>query len=690
MKKILVVDNNPVILKLLENFLTKEGHEVVLAHDGLEALDIVKTFTPDVFLVDLVMPKISGDKLCRILRTQKGMKNAFIIILSAIAVEQQVDFTAFGANACIAKGPFKEVERHIRAIFQAIDDNDTAHLAKTILGTEQVYKRIATEELLSTKEHFETTLNHIAEGFIELTSDWKIVYSNPTASKILRLSEEQILSSYLPNYFQEEHRERLCTALTDLEGNVPVRLGEKTPFSINGTFLLVTMIKMMTESTPSIIVIMQDISARKRDETELNEYRINLENIIAHRTKEFAREHERLLQEIEEKRQLELAKLKLENDLRHTQKLEALGTMATGIAHDFNNILTAVIGFTELSLREVQGNEKICANLDQVIKAGRRAKDLIRGILTFSRQKELEFSPVRIQTILKEVLKLLRASTPADINITEDIDENCEAVMADATQIHQIVLNLYTNAVQAMKEGGTLSVSLKSCRHNPNDALQPQIILKNCVELRVTDTGQGIEDTIRDNIFDPYFTTKAPGEGTGMGLAVVHGIVTSHGGTISVRSKPGHGSQFTVQLPVAFIDATEELGENLALLSGTEHILIVDDEPAILLIMTQTLKKLGYQVTAADNGNVALDLYKEQKEEIDAVLTDVTMPGMSGLKLAQELLAISPDLPIILCSGKHVMAAMTEKHLNDLGVRILLQKPFTLATLSASIRKILN
>lgn len=685
MKKILVVDNNPVILKLMENFLLKEGHEVVVAKNGLEALEAVKSFEPDIFFVDLVMPKITGDKLCRILRTQKKFTHAFIVILSAVAVEQQVDFTAFGADACIAKGPFKEVEQHIRCVIDAIDSNKTSHLANTILGTEKVFKRIVTEELLSTKKHFETTLNHMAEGFIELTSEFKVVYVNPSAAAILGRPEEKILSENFTDFFMAADKNLLIDTLQKVNDKSPVTVGEKKPFQINNIFLLATFIMVESESTKTIITILQDITERKIIETELEQYRNNLESIVEARTTELTKKHAQLLREINERQQIEKEKLSLEESLRHTQKMEALGTMAAGISHDFNNILTAVLGFTELTLREVRDNEQLSANLSQVIKAGRRAKDLIRSILTFSRQKDHEFSPIRIQTILKEVIKLLRASTPANITVVEKI-EDCEAVMADATQVHQIILNLYTNAIQAMKEGGTLTISLRSSRHNSLNGPRKQNITNNFVDMIIEDTGLGMSKETLAKIYDPYFTTKEAGEGTGMGLAVVHGIITSHGGTISAESRPREGSLFVVQFPVASIDVKEELGEDIEMFTGTEHILIVDDEPAILMIMAQTLGKLGYKTTSAKNGTEALEIYLKNKDSIDIVLTDITMPVMTGLSLAEKLLKTTPELPIILCTGKQLSPSISDEQLHELGVKSLLTKPFSLASLSTSIR----
>ena len=548
-KKILVVDNSPVILRLMENFLSKQGHHVLCAVDGLEALEILKKFRPDVIFVDLVMPKIPGDKLCRIIRTMSELAGAYVIVLSAVAVEEELDFAAFGAHACIAKGPFTEVEKHILTLLATIDEGDGDKFSKDVIGTENVYKRIVTEELLSVKKHFNATLTHMHEGFLELTPEAQIVYVNPAATALLGQAEEKIIASSFYDFFADGHAAQLKESFAQLDSQ-PVLLGEEQPLLLNGCQIAMTLVCLVDQQQKAVIVILQDISARKKAERELCEYRDHLEELVRQRTAEITVKHQHLLEEMERRRQVEEEKEKLEAALLQTHKMEALGTLAAGIAHDFNNILTAVIGFTELSQREVLDNPQLYDNLEQVKKAGRRARELIKHILTFSRKKKQELLPIRIDEVLQEALRLVRASAKSNIEIREVIDPECGVVMADATQVHQIIMNLCTNAIQAMKDtGGTLEVRLEAAvlPKIKADVVPPP--LARFVRLVVADTGVGIDQANIDKIFDPYFTTKVPGEGTGMGLAVVHGIVASHGGEISVASTPGVGSTFTVLIP---------------------------------------------------------------------------------------------------------------------------------------------
>lgn len=550
-KKILVVDNSPVILRLMENFLSKEGHHVLCAVDGLEALEILKKFRPDVIFVDLVMPRIPGEKLCRIIRTMPELAAARVIVLSAVAVEQKLDFSAFGAHACIAKGPFTEVKKHILSVFAALDKGDDDSFLKEVVGTEHVFKRIVTEELLAVKKHFDATLTHMHEGFLELTPEAQIVYVNPAAAALLGRSEEKILAASLYEFFSEEHAPLLKESFAHL-GSKPLLLGEEEPLLLNGRQIAMILVCLTEQERNTVIAILQDISDRKKAERELREHRDHLEELVRRRTAEITAKHQHLLEEVERRQQAEAEKEKLEAALRQTHKMEALGTLAAGIAHDFNNILTAVIGYTEVTQRELSDNPRLYGNLEHVIKAGRRARDLIKHILTFSRKKENKFLPVRIDEVLREALRLLKASVKPEIEIREVIAPECGVVMADATQVHQIIMNLCTNALQAMKEtGGTLEVRLEEAvlpRKRPEVVPAP---LEKFVRLVVADTGVGIDQANLAKIFDPYFTTKKPGEGTGMGLAVVHGIVASHGGEISVASRPGEGSTFTVLFPEA-------------------------------------------------------------------------------------------------------------------------------------------
>ena len=383
--------------------------------------------------------------------------------------------------------------------------------------------------------------------------------------------------------------------------------------------------------------------------------------------------------------------LRLEGQLRQSQKLEAIGTLAGGIAHDFNNILSAIIGFSEVGLAEVDKDTDLADDLKEIYTAGKRAKDLVRQILTFARQTDEEIIPVQVGIIAKEAVKFIRSSIPASIAINDTI-ESKSLVMGSATQIHQIFMNLCTNAAQSMDDqGGVLDVIIKdTCVTAGNKAADFGLKPGDYVQVRIADTGKGIPQEIINTIFEPYFTTKPPGEGTGMGLSVVHGIVEKYGGKILVDSTPDLGSTFTVYLPVSRKDKRCEVEKNVDLPSGTgtERILFVDDEAAIAKLGRRTLESLGYSVTVRTSSVEALDLFRSAPHEFDLVITDMTMPTLTGDKLASQLMSIRPDIPILICTG--YTNRISEKSAVEIGIKAMLYKPVAKATLAKTIRKVLD
>lgn len=383
-------------------------------------------------------------------------------------------------------------------------------------------------------------------------------------------------------------------------------------------------------------------------------------------------------------------KNKMEIQLRQAHKMEAIGTLAGGIAHDFNNILSAVIGYTQIALDDVPEGSVLQNNLQEVLKAGHRARDLVRQILAFSRQAEQEQKPMEISPIVKEVLKLLRASLPATIEIRQNIETDLGTVLADATQIHQIMMNLCTNAAHAMdKGGGVLEVNLANVELGPDFTSQyPDVDPGPYLRLSVSDTGHGMPLSIVERIFDPFFTTKERGGGTGMGLAIVHGIVKSYGGTIRVFTDPENGSTFHIYLPLTDREVKLETGIEEPIPTGNEHILFIDDERAIVDVGKQILERLGYDVVTITSSLEALELFRAQSDKFDLVITDMTMPDMTGEELAREFMSIRPDIPIILCSGyrKKIM----EVKAKDIGIRAFVGKPILKREIAETIRRVLD
>ena len=380
---------------------------------------------------------------------------------------------------------------------------------------------------------------------------------------------------------------------------------------------------------------------------------------------------------------------RMETQLRQMQKMEAIGTLAGGIAHDFNNILSAVLGYTELALEKVGEGSSTWRDMEQVLVAGKRAKDLVRQILTFSRQSEQEMKPLQVKLIAKEVLKLLRASTPSTVEIRQDIGSD-SLVMGDLTQIHQIFMNLCTNAVYAMAEGGgvmgvtLMDVVLDAASLSGHPGIKPGPFVK----LTVSDTGHGIPSEVVDRVFDPFFTTKQSGEGTGLGLSVVHGIVRSHGGIVAMASEEGKGATFDVFLPAVEWTTDPESSIDKSLAGGTERILFVDDEPPLVNLGKEMLESLGYHVVARTSSIDALEAFKAGADRFDLVITDMTMPHMTGDRLAGELMAVRPDIPVILCTG--FSARMDEKRAAAVGIRAFLAKPILKQDMARTIRRVLN
>ncbi|MCF8125635.1 MAG: response regulator, partial [Desulfotignum sp.] len=382
----------------------------------------------------------------------------------------------------------------------------------------------------------------------------------------------------------------------------------------------------------------------------------------------------------------------IEQKVAESERLQAIGTLAGGIAHDFNNILGAIMGYTELARMDCDELSKQHANLTKILAASYRARDLIQQILTFSRQSEIEPRPVQVNIIVKEALKLLRASLPRTIAMVEDL--SCSSIiMGDATQIHQVVMNLCTNAGQAMKERskGVLSVSLEEVTQEVfQEKSVPAMPPGSYLRLQVADTGKGMPSHVMERIFEPFFTTKQKDQGTGMGLSVVHGIVKSHGGDIQVKTTPGEGTVFDVLLPVIRQDkqpgAAKKRLEKLP--QGTEHILVVDDDIMLLDVAKRSLNSLGYQVTIETGSLDAIKKFKSHPEEYDLVITDMTMPEMNGDEMAMEIKAVRPDIPLVICTG--FSAEISEEIARQKGFSAFLMKPLQLRELALVVRKILD
>jgi len=397
------------------------------------------------------------------------------------------------------------------------------------------------------------------------------------------------------------------------------------------------------------------------------------------------------IHDITKRKRVEAERANIEVQLQQAQRIEAIGTLAGCIAHDFNNILTPIIVRTEMALSAAPAGSGIQNNLERVLEASNRAKNRVRQILAFSRQAEYDQKPLKLGPIIMEALKLLRASIPSSIEIHQDIETESDTVLADPVQMHQIVMNLCTNAAYAMRlDGGVLTVRLDQKSINAK-ALHPDLEPGPYMRLSVTDTGPGIDAKIIDRIFDPFFTTKERGEGAGMGLSVVHGIVKNRGGTIRVESKPEKGTAFEILIPRIADDGflgVQEVKMVSALPGGSERILLIDDEKYLLETVSQMLKQLGYKVDARSDVLGALNVFRQTPDKYDLVITDQTMPIMTGYNLAKELMRIRPGIPVILCTG--FSETVSKEEAEAIGIRKYVMKPIVSAEAARIIRQVLD
>ena len=393
--------------------------------------------------------------------------------------------------------------------------------------------------------------------------------------------------------------------------------------------------------------------------------------------------------DITDRRRAELEKISLQTQLLRAQKMESIGTLAGGIAHDFNNILFPVVGYCEILLEELANDERLRRYVQIILDSTKRGAQLVRQILAFSRQTQSDKVTVHVQEIIREVLALVRHSIPASIEIKTDIDATCEPVMADPGQIHQLLMNLITNANHAMAgASGALKIGLQGTDIGPDNLPEPDLAPGRYVDLYVSDTGAGMEAAVINKIFDPFFTTKEVGKGTGLGLSVSYGIIREHGGAIQVTSAPGRGSVFHVYLPVTAVYTEEPARPFMAADTGSENILLVDDDVTIADMLKSQLTKRGYRVLSCSGSIQALEIFRRDPEDFDLVITDMTMPDMTGVQLAGEIRRIRPDLPIILCTG--FSEQIDEDSARRLGIDVFLMKPVVRDQLAAAVRRVLD
>jgi len=639
-KKILVVDNHPVMLKFMTRLLEKEGHHVLTADNGLAALDILEKETPEIIFTDLIMPNIDGEKLCRIIRKIPRLKEVYIIVFSAIAAEQRVDFREFGANVCIAKGPLNKMAQHVHTALSLLDQGISVSFPGKTIGCEDVYPRHITQELLSIKKHFEVILERMSEGIIEITSEGRIVYANPSAIALLGIPEEKLLAANLTELFDEPDRQRIKTLFANLNAHFQT-IPDENPARLGGKQISLSLFPIVKKGHNDRIVILRDLTERKRMETQL---------LLA-------------------------------------QKMEAIGTLAGGIAHDFNNLLMVIQGNVSLMLLDIHPSHPHYEMLKTIEKKVRSGSRLTNQLLGYASKGRYEVKPIYLNLLVEETSEAF-GRTRKSITIHRDLAEDLLPVEADPGQIEQVLMNLMVNAADAMPFGGDLFLKTANISHNEIRGKIYQPKPGDYALLTVTDTGVGMGPIILERIFDPFFTTKEFGKGTGLGLASVYGIIKGHAGYIDVESEKGRGTTFRLYLPGTQkrIEYTEKGPDPIQ--KGDETILLIDDEDLVLEVGQKFLTFMGYRVLTARDSEEAIEVYRSHREKIDLVILDLVMPKMEGGEVFKRLKQISTDVKVLVASGYGIAGKASQ--VLEQGACGFIQKPYDMRELSKSIRSILS
>lgn len=509
------------------------------------------------------------------------------------------------------------------------------------------------------------------EGAATLGGDGTILYCNNRLAAMLGIPLNRIIGSSFEKFLPEDQGESLRQMFREENGAkgrealyLKTQKGTRVP-------ALVSFGRTQIGDVGAICLTVTDLTAQKRGEEELRQAHDDL-----------ARAHREL--------QAEMAKReRAEDELRQAQKMEAIGTLAGGIAHDLNNILAPIVINSELALLDLPAGMKLRENLELVLQSGMRAKDLVRQLLLFSRKSGKKQEDIPLSPLVRETFKLLRASLPATIEMKLHLEADSDTVYADSSQMQQVILNLCTNAAYALRgRTGSIDISLQSAAFTPDNLPGPNMDPGEYLALSVQDTGCGMDLEVRSRIFEPFFTTKPAGEGTGLGLSVVYGIVKNHKGSITVSSEPGKGSVFTIYLPKVKTAPSRKPERVRPVPGGGERILFVDDEEIILNSVDAMLRRLGYKVTAVAESREALKLFSENPSHFDLVVTDQTMPGMTGENLGREIMRIRNDIPVILCTG--YADFISSEKAAQMGFQGFIMKPFTMAEGAELIRRVLD
>ena len=657
--KILTIDDESYIRQSIKSFLEDYGFIVFEAENGQKGLDVFDRENPDLVLLDLRMPEMDGLQVLEILK-EKAPDIPLVVASRTGNITAVVEALHLGAWDYILK-PIEDMSVLYHSVKKCLKESQLKKENKEYQERLEELVKERTIELVQSEERYKAIFEYTGTAAIIIEPDDTISMVNSKFCEFAGMDSRDIVGQKKWHDFVADEDIEVIRNYIDAKVNLKTENYAPMQYEIkfisnDGEQKYVYVSLGVIPGTDRTVVSLLDVTEKKKAEQRWRS---------------------------------------LEKQLRKSQKMEAIGTLAGGIAHDLNNILSPVLGYADMIMRSSDPEANVYKRSEKIQKAALRAADLVSQVLSFNRRGEEEKRVIRIHPVSKEVLKLLKGSIPSTITIVDNIDRNCRPIEADPTQIHQVLMNLCTNAYHAMEEaGGTLTVGLKEITLTVTDMVEyPHLIDGEGVYLaiEVSDTGCGMSEDVVERIFDPYFTTKEEGKGTGLGLATAYSIVKSCKGDIRVKSKPDKGTTFTILLPVAdtknSIENQETIAKSFKVGSG-ERLLVVDDDKDIALMCKEGFELLGYKVKLFFSSIEALDFFKENYHTIDLVVTDQTMPGITGFELAKSMLSIKKDMPIILCSG--YAGAINKIKIQEAGINSFIMKPVTVEDLSKQIQQLLK
>jgi len=624
-KQILLIDDDRVFLKYLTKQLETAGHTVTTVEDGVSALNVLTGFTPDIIFLDLILPKIDGDKLCRIIRKMEHLRNCHLVVISAVVAEMSSDVSEIGADAFIAKGPFASVMKHVMA---AVDESGRLaatpadNKPKQVLGLEHVSPRQMTRELLSRNRHLKAILESMEEGILEIIENM-VVYANSAAVGLIGKPLENILAVSPEELFDVDERQRVIDLIDSADSQM-VEIGEARPIELNNRQVTVKYMPVEARKARSIILI-TDITERKR----------------------------------------------LELQLQHSQKMEAIGTIASGVAHNFRNTLTGILVNSQVIQENYKNDmdlQEIAGRIDTSVKRG---AELVERLMQFARKEtKKERIVIDLVAVIAETYQIIRKSFDRKIDIQLDIRHSLP-VVGDYLGLSQALMNLFTNAGDAMPAGGVLKI----------DALRNG----QAAIVRISDSGEGMDPETRKRCFDPFFTTKEVGKGTGLGLSTTYGIIKSHNGDVAVVSSSPRGSTFEISLPLA--DSDSDARKKAIIMGAGQAILVIENASDPNTTTSDLLECLGYRSARVMSVIEAMNKYENLRP--DVVLIDASELSEDSIIQLRSITDNNPNAKIVALTDS---SAMTPEHsdngLNGI-VKGYLQKPIDLSEASLLISEVL-